>query len=206
MRYILAGCLHATRKQGTAPHSCCRCRTCRLRFHSLRQRPAPRSDLEVGAAVGLTRAESKPNPALGAMPRCQSASKSKRVKLILSPTPIMTRLRKSKQLADLSVPTPTSPAELIRNLTSQRNPRALAVSSAAIALSIGSPSCDTPDISSDGATVQGRSTGWQTAYSAARMAVEITKESSDMFLPLKAVAAAISVLIKNYDVNMPCRN
>ena len=32
------------------------------------------------------------------------------------------------------------------------------------------------------------------------MAVEITKESADMFPPLKAVVGAVSVLIKNYDV------
>ena len=32
------------------------------------------------------------------------------------------------------------------------------------------------------------------------MTVEIAKESSDMFLPLKAVAGALAVLIKNYDV------
>jgi hypothetical protein len=35
------------------------------------------------------------------------------------------------------------------------------------------------------------------------MAVEIAKESSDMFLPLKAVVGALSVLIKNYDVSTP---
>ena len=35
------------------------------------------------------------------------------------------------------------------------------------------------------------------------MAVEVTKESSDMFLPLKAVVGALSVLIKNYDVQYP---
>ena len=34
------------------------------------------------------------------------------------------------------------------------------------------------------------------------MAVEIAKESSDMFLPLKAVVGALSVLIKNYDVSL----
>ena len=34
------------------------------------------------------------------------------------------------------------------------------------------------------------------------MAVEIAKESSDMFLPLKAVVGAISVLIKNHDVRI----
>jgi len=33
------------------------------------------------------------------------------------------------------------------------------------------------------------------------MAVEIAKESSDMFLPLKAVVGALAVLIKNYDVS-----
>ena len=33
------------------------------------------------------------------------------------------------------------------------------------------------------------------------MAVEIAKESSDMFLPLKAVVGALSVLIQNYDVS-----
>ena len=32
------------------------------------------------------------------------------------------------------------------------------------------------------------------------MAVDIAKESTDMFLPLKAVVGALSVLIKNYDV------
>lgn len=40
---------------------------------------------------------------------------------------------------------------------------------------------------------------WEAAYSTARMLVGITKESSDMFLPLKAVVGALSVLIKNYD-------
>ena len=31
----------------------------------------------------------------------------------------------------------------------------------------------------------------------------MAKESSDMFPPLKAVAGAVSVLIKNYDVSAP---
>jgi hypothetical protein len=34
------------------------------------------------------------------------------------------------------------------------------------------------------------------------MAVEIAKESSDMFLPLKAVVAAMSALVRNYDVSV----
>ena len=78
----------------------------------------------------------------------------------------------------------------------------LAASSTAIALSIASPFYDTPEASRDGATVGGRDTDWRTAYGAARMAVEIAKESSDMFLPLKAVVGAVSVLIKNYDVGV----
>ena len=35
------------------------------------------------------------------------------------------------------------------------------------------------------------------------MAVEIAKDSSDLLPPLKAVMAALSVLIKNYDVSPP---
>ena len=34
--------------------------------------------------------------------------------------------------------------------------------------------------------------------------MEIAKESSDMFPPLKAVAGALSVLIRNYDVSVSC--
>ena len=85
---------------------------------------------------------------------------------------------------------------------SQRNPRALAASSTAIALSISSGFSDAHDAPSDRGVVPARDTAWQTSYGAARMAVEMAKESSDMFLPLKAVAGAVSVLIKNYDVSV----
>jgi len=78
---------------------------------------------------------------------------------------------------------------------------ALAATSAAIALSIGSAFSNTHDKPGSSATAQGRDTGRQTAYDAIRMAVETVKESSDMFLPLKAVVGAISVLMKNYDVS-----
>jgi hypothetical protein len=84
----------------------------------------------------------------------------------------------------------------------QRDFRALAASSTAIALSISSPIYEHDDTPSDGAAVQERDTTWQTAYAAVKMAIEITKESSDMFLPLKAVVGAMSVLIKNYDVSV----
>ena len=46
--------------------------------------------------------------------------------------------------------------------------------------------------------------GWRTAYTAARIAVEIAKESADSFLPLKATVGAVSALIKNYDVSASC--
>ena len=42
---------------------------------------------------------------------------------------------------------------------------------------------------------------WTIAYGAARMAVDIVKDSSDLFPPLKAVVVALSVLIKNHDVS-----
>ena len=77
-----------------------------------------------------------------------------------------------------------------------KDPKALVASSSAIALSICSPPCD-PLNNEPGSS---KESGWRTAYGAARMAVEITKETSDMFLPLKAVTGALSVLIKNYDV------
>ena len=106
----------------------------------------------------------------------------------------MTRLRKPKPATDIPVPT-------LQQLTSQRDPRALAALSTAIAFPFGSPFYSTRDVSSDGATVRGRDTGWQTAYAAAKMAIEITKESSDLCPALKTVVGAMSVLIKNYDVS-----
>jgi hypothetical protein len=110
----------------------------------------------------------------------------------------MPRLRKSKPLADISV---ASPAELVQELTSlpRKDSRTLAATSTAIALSVGSPFYIT---SSDGATVRGRDTGWQTAYAAVRIALGTTKESSDLCLPLKAVVGAMSALVKNYDVSV----
>ena len=48
-----------------------------------------------------------------------------------------------------------------------------------------------------------KESSWKTAYGTANMAVEIAKESSDMFLPLKAVVGALSVLIQNYYVSLP---
>ena len=47
-------------------------------------------------------------------------------------------------------------------------------------------------------------TGWQTAYAAIRMVVEIAKETSDMCSPLKMVIGAMSALMKNCDVSVFC--
>ena len=140
------------------------------------------------------------------MSRFQPGSTTNRGELSLSPTFIMPRLRKLRRPADVSVSTPTSPAELVvQTLTSQRNSRTLAASSFAIALSISSPSYDTHNTPGDGTAARGRGSGWQTTCGAVRMTVEAAKESSDVFLPLKALMGAISVLIKNYDVSVSCQ-
>ena len=119
-------------------------------------------------------------------------------------------------------PTPTSPEESFirkRFSTPHRDVKALAASSITVASSIGSPFLSnslTPRSEEERATNTSRpanaaidqepgprqaaNSAWQTAYSTARMVVNVTKESSDMFLPLKAVVGALSVLIQNYDV------
>jgi hypothetical protein len=82
---------------------------------------------------------------------------------------------------------------------------ALVASSIAVASAIGSPPLHKnhppPPVKNN--SYRGTDSAWQTAYNAARMVVEIAKESSDMFLPLKTVVGALSVLIKNYDVSPP---
>lgn len=114
----------------------------------------------------------------------------------------MPRFRKSKLPTDISALTLTSPTELVQNLTSRRDLRTVAASSTVIALSICSPFHNAHDTSSEGATAPGRDTGWRATYAAVRMAVEVTKESSDLFPPLKAVVGAMSLLMKNYDVGV----
>jgi hypothetical protein len=147
----------------------------------------------------------------GTGPRCQSLIilEVKSIIELIWPSAFTTidsmpRVRKPNPPADILSPTPTPPAELVQQFTSQRDIRALAASSTAIALPFGSPIYGTRDASNNEATVRGRDTGWQSTYAAARMAVEIAKESSDMFPPLKAVVGAMSVLIKNCDVGVSC--
>ena len=111
----------------------------------------------------------------------------------------MPRFRKSKAPANISAPVSKSPTELVKKGDSG----VLATLSAGIALSIGSPSDDVRGTSSGGTTVRGIDAVLKTTYSAVRMAVEITKESSDLCPPLKAVVGAVSALMKNYDVSIP---
>ena len=113
-------------------------------------------------------------------------------------------LRRSKSSGDIPASAPVFPANLVQKFVSKRKPEALAISSATIGLSIGSPFSSARGSSVDVNPGGGRDSGWQTAYATARMAVEIAKESSDMCLPLKAVVGAMSVLIQNCDVSVPC--
>jgi hypothetical protein len=98
------------------------------------------------------------------------------------------------------------------------NLEALAASPFAIASSIASPSLHNPPssdeqrmthkshpdreaISQEHSSHQAADSAWKTAYSAAKIAIDTIKESSDMLPPLKTVVGALSVLIKNYDVS-----
>ena len=98
--------------------------------------------------------------------------------------------------------TPTFSNELVRRFASRKESTALAVSSASIALTIGSAFSNLNTTPSDSTVDQARHRGWQTAYATAKIAIEVAKESSDVFLPLKAVVGAVSVLIHHCDVNM----
>lgn len=73
-------------------------------------------------------------------------------------------------------------------------------SSSALALSIASPLCDPTDPTPD-ETGSSKEVAWKTAFEGAKMVIEIANASSDMFLPLKAVVGALSVLMKNCDVS-----
>ena len=125
-----------------------------------------------------------------------------RFSMLISTSITMHHLRKSMPSTDSPPSTSSPPAEVVQRLTSQRDPKTLGATSSAIALSISSAFHDLGDTSCDGSTNQGRDTHWRAVCATIRMAVEVTKESSDLCLPLKAVVGALFVLIKNYDVSM----
>ena len=46
--------------------------------------------------------------------------------------------------------------------------------------------------------------GWKTtAYSGVKMALEVVRESSDVFVPFKSAVGGLSALLKQYDVGLP---
>ena len=117
-------------------------------------------------------------------------------------THTMHHLRKLKPSADSPPLIPSPPAKAVRKLTSRRDPKTLGATSSAIALSISSAFRDLGGTPRDGPTDQEGEARWQAVCATIRMAVEVTKESSDLCLPLKAVVGAIFVLVKNYDVSV----
>jgi len=108
----------------------------------------------------------------------------------------MHHFRKSRPSA------PTTPAELVRTLAPQRDLRTLAAAASVIALSTTSAFVDTRDVPSDGPADHVRDTDWRTTHATVRMALDLTKESSDMLLPLKATIGGVSALIRNFEVSM----
>ena len=105
-------------------------------------------------------------------------------------------------------PTPKPPIveyikqELATFYPRTKDPRALVASSSALALTIASTSRDPADTAPN-EPGSSKESVWKAAYGMARMSVEIANASSDMFLPLKAVVGALSVLINNYDAGSP---
>ena len=96
--------------------------------------------------------------------------------------------------------TPIPPGEHTERESSRiEDQRPLAASSSANALSIVSASYNPSDIALN-EPGSSKESAWKAAYGAAKIAIETIKESADMCLPLKAVAGALSVLVKNYDV------
>jgi len=159
------------------------------------------TDIHEAREQGQTRQNSRRRGHVVNQPRVKKPI----IELVRTSIFVMHYLRKSRPSGDTPALSPTSPAELVQSLTSRKDPKALAATSSAIALSIGSafggPGGGT---SGDGPTVQGMDAIRRTTYAAVRMAVDIAKESSDLCPPLKAVVGAMSVLMKNYDVSVSC--
>ena len=72
-------------------------------------------------------------------------------------------------------------------------------------LTLSTPSKDKNLGSSDhtvgeGAEPQNESSWVSAAYSSAKVVVDVVKESSDVFPPLKSVASGLAAVLKHYDV------
>ena len=128
-------------------------------------------------------------------------------------TSIMPRFRKKKPSSSTTPKNNPSPApvppivgntkqELASSYLMTKNRSVLAASSSTITPPAPSPSSDPTDPAPN-EPGSSKESGWRTAYRAAKLAVDIANASSDMFLPLKAVVGALSVLLQNYDVSTP---
>jgi len=57
------------------------------------------------------------------------------------------------------------------------------------------------DRTSDRGAVNQNKLGWgSAAYSSTKVAIDVVKESSDVFPPLKSVVGGLAVVLKHYDV------
>ena len=52
----------------------------------------------------------------------------------------------------------------------------------------------------EGAETQNQSSWMSAAYSSTKVVIDVVKESSDVFPPLKSVASGLAALLKHYDV------
>ena len=60
---------------------------------------------------------------------------------------------------------------------------------------------ESPDHTFDeGAETQNGSSWMSAAYSSAKVVIDLVKESSDVFPPLKSVASGLAAVLKHYDV------
>ena len=60
---------------------------------------------------------------------------------------------------------------------------------------------ESPDRTIDqGAANQNKPSWMSSAYSSTKVAIDVVKESSDVFPPLKSVAGGLAVVLKHYDV------
>lgn len=139
--------------------------------------------------------------------RLASEQRPGRLLYVVVLTSTMSHFRKKSPLPANATDTPPPIMEYIRQELSTFHPRvkdrrALAALSSAIALSVASPSRGPIDTTPD-EPGSSKESGWKAAYGAAKIAVDVAKDCSDLLPPLKAVMVALSVLVKNYDVGPP---
>ena len=60
------------------------------------------------------------------------------------------------------------------------------------------------DVADPAAAYENKRNQKSTVYASAGLAVDVLKESSDVFTPLKSVVGGLSAVLKYYDVRYPC--